>query len=94
MLLSPRKAKFQKQHSRNDPINSKPKLQAPDLGYFTINAEESGKLNGRQIEAIKLFLRRKFKRQAKIWVKLPLHSPFTKKPNETRLGKGKGNVKY
>jgi ribosomal protein L16/L10AE len=66
MILSPRKIKFQKHHSRNDNTKSKQKLQNPSLGYFSVVSEESGKINARQIEAIKLFLRKKFKRQAKV----------------------------
>lgn len=94
MLLSPKKVKFIKQHSRKDDTKTLQKLGNFNYGYFAMYAEESGKICAKQIEAIRLVLRRSLKRQAKIWIKLYVHSSFTKKPNETRLGKGKGNVKY
>jgi len=94
MLLSPRKVKYQKQHSRNDTTQTMQNVNNFNLGYFALYAEESGKICGKQIEAIRLVLRRMLKRQAKIWIKLYVSNSVTKKPNETRLGKGKGNVKY
>ena len=94
MLLAPRKVKYSKQHSRNDATSTRQKIDDMSYGYFALYAQESGKICGKQIEAIRLALRRMLKRQAKIWIKIFVHSSFTKKPNETRLGKGKGNVKY
>lgn len=94
MLLSSRRAKFQKQYSRKDVTKTVEAMPSFRLGYFGLYAEESGKVCSKQIEAIKLLLRRTFRRQAKVWVKLFPQSSTTKKPNETRLGKGKGNVKY
>jgi len=66
MLLTPRKVKYQKQHSRNDVIKTQLRLNNFESGYFALFAEESGKICGKQIEAIRLVLRRALKRQAKI----------------------------
>jgi len=66
MLLSPRKIKFQKHHSRNDATKSFNNIDSLNLGYFALYAEENGKISARQIEAIRLVLRRMLKRQAKI----------------------------
>jgi ribosomal protein L16/L10AE len=66
MLLSPRKIKFQKQHSRNDSIKTEQNIDKFHSGYYALYAEESGKICGKQIEAIRLVLRRTLKRQAKI----------------------------
>jgi len=66
MLLTPRKVKYQKQHSRNDVIKTKQVINSFNLGYFALYAEESGKICSKQIEAVRLILRRTLKRQAKI----------------------------
>jgi ribosomal protein L16/L10AE len=66
MLLSPRKVKFQKQYSRNDVIKTKNEIDSLNLGYYALYAEQNGKICGKQIEAIRLVLRRMLKRQAKI----------------------------
>ena len=62
------------------------------FGEFAIKAIESGRINSRQIEAARVAMTRHVKRQAKIWLRIFPDKPLTKKPLETRMGKGKGNV--
>ena len=57
-------------------------------------AKESGFIPNFQIEAIRLFLRRLLKKRAQIFFRIFPNQPITKKPNEVRLGRGKGNFKY
>ena len=66
MLLAPKKPRYQKQHSRNDGVKSMNKLDNLNLGCFGLHVEESGKIGAKQIEAVRLVLRRLLKRDAKI----------------------------
>ena len=52
---------------------------------------EAGKITSRQIEAARVAITRKVKRGGKLWIRIFPDRPFTKKPAETRMGKGKGN---
>ena len=66
------------------------------LKYSKISllSAEAGYIPNYQIQAIKLSLRRIVKKRAQIFVRLVPNRPITKKPNELRLGRGKGNLKY
>ena len=66
MLLSPRKVKFQRQHSRSDTVGTKKAFDVFNLGSYGLWAEQSGKISGKQMESVRLILRRALKRQAKI----------------------------
>jgi len=59
-------------------------------GDFGLVALECGWLTSRQIEAARISMTRKMKRDAKVWIRIFPHKPVTKKPAETRMGKGKG----
>lgn len=61
------------------------------FGEFGLKALESGKITSRQIEAARVAVNRKVKRGGKLWIRIFPDFPFTKKPAETRMGKGKGN---
>ena len=60
------------------------------FGDFGLQATESGWLTSRQIEAARIAMTRKMRRGAKIWIRIFPHKPISKKPAETRMGKGKG----
>ncbi len=62
-----------------------------DFGEFGLQALEKGKLTARQIEAARIAMTRHVKRGGKIWIRVYPDKPVTKKPLETRMGKGKGN---
>ena len=57
-------------------------------------AAESGKVTNFQLEALRRFLRRFLKKKAQIFFRVFPSVPITKKPNDVRLGRGKGNLKY
>lgn len=61
-------------------------------GEFGLQSVEAGKLTSRQIEAARIAITRHVKRGAKLWIRVFPHKPITKKPAETRMGKGKGDV--
>ncbi len=59
-------------------------------GDYGLMAIECGWLTSRQIEAARVSMTRKMKRDAKVWIRIFPQKPVTKKPAETRMGKGKG----
>jgi len=61
-------------------------------GTIGIKAIEHGRIDSRQIEAARIAMTRRIKRSGKIWIKVFPDKPLTKKPLETRMGKGKGPV--
>jgi len=62
------------------------------FGDYGLQVLESGKITARQIEAARIAMTRHVKRGGKIWIRIFPDKPITKKPAETRMGKGKGNV--
>ncbi len=64
------------------------------FGAYGLKAIERGKLTARQIEASRIAIVRQAKRGGKLWIRIFPDVPVTKKPLETRMGKGKGGVEY
>jgi len=62
------------------------------FGEFGLQSLEGGKLTSRQIEAARVAITRHVRRGAKLWIRVFPHKAITKKPAETRMGKGKGDV--
>jgi large subunit ribosomal protein L16 len=90
-MLSPKRVKFRKQQKgRMRGIA----YSGCDLNFgdFGLQALEPGYLTNRQIEAARIAMTRYVKRGGKIWIRIFPDKPVTKKPLETRMGKGKGNV--
>jgi len=65
-----------------------------DFGDFALQALEPGRITSRQIEAARVALTRRVKRGGKIWIRIFPDKPITRKPAETRMGKGKGSPEY
>ena len=61
------------------------------FGHFGLQAMEPGWVSNRQIEACRVAISRSVKRGGKIWIRIFPDKPITKKPAETRMGKGKGS---
>jgi large subunit ribosomal protein L16 len=61
------------------------------FGEIGLKSLEPGEITARQIEAARVAITRKVKRGGKLWIRIFPDRPFTKKPAETRMGKGKGN---
>jgi large subunit ribosomal protein L16 len=95
MLLTPKKPKFLKSFANKKITRNNYKEQ--NIFRFSkigLIAKESGFVPNFQIEAVRLFLRRYLKKRAQLFFRIFPNQPITKKPNEVRLGRGKGNFKY
>ncbi|MEX0962014.1 MAG: 50S ribosomal protein L16 [Simkaniaceae bacterium] len=64
--------------------------QFVEFGDFGIQALDRGRITAQQIEACRVAITRYFSRKGKVWIKIFPHKPVSKKPAETRMGKGKG----
>lgn len=92
-MLMPKKVKYRKQHrGRRKGIASKGSTLA--CGSFGLQALEAAWVTSRQIEAARVAMTRYVKRAGKIWVKIFPDKPVSKKPAETRMGKGKGSPEF
>ena len=89
-MLLPRKTKFRKMHRGRRRGEAKGQFQV-QFGDYGIKALENGWITNRQIEAARIAMTRKIKRGGKVWINVFPDKPFTKKPAETRMGKGKGS---
>lgn len=89
MLLAPRRIKRRKQHrGRMKGMSMRGNQVA--FGELGLKIVEPCFLNGRQIEAVRVSIVRTVKKGAKLWFRVFPDYPYTKKPAETRMGKGKG----
>ena len=90
-MLSPKKTKYRKQQKGR--MNGVTKGGSDvDFGDFGLQALECGRLTARQIEAARIAMTRSVKRGGKVWIRVFPDKPLSKKPAETRMGKGKGGV--
>ncbi|MBI5195422.1 MAG: 50S ribosomal protein L16 [Nitrospirae bacterium] len=88
-MLMPKKVKFRKMMKGN--MNGKAyKGSSISFGEFGLKALEPGWVSSRQIEAARVAITRHAKRGCKVWIRVFPDKPLTKKPAETRMGKGKG----
>lgn len=92
-MLSPNKTKFRKVQKGRIRGVAKGGTDIT-FGDFGLQAISSGKLTARQIEAARIAMTRHVKRTGKIWIRVFPDKPISKKPAETRMGKGKGGVEY
>lgn len=93
MALLPARTKFRKVH-KGRIYGSATSCNALAFGEFGIQCLDRGRLTANQIEAARVAINRHLKRRGKLWLRIFPHKPVTKKPAETRMGKGKGNVEY
>ena len=88
-MLLPKKTKFRKMHRGRRRGLSRGQTTV-HFGDYGIKALEAGWITNRQIEAARVAMTRSIKRGGKVWIRLFPDKPITKKPAETRMGKGKG----
>ncbi len=89
-MLSPKRTKYRKlQRGKRDGVAQKGNRVS--FGEYGLMALEPKWITNRQIEAARIAMTRKIKRGGKVWIRIFPHMPYTKKPAETRQGKGKGN---
>jgi large subunit ribosomal protein L16 len=92
-MLAPQKVKYrkpQKGRMRGLAIRG----SNVSFGTFGLKALEPGWITSRQIEAARIVLSRSIKKVGKVWIRIFPHKAITKKPAETRMGKGKGTPEY
>ena len=92
-MLMPRKVAHRKHH-RGRTFGMSKGGNSLAFGEYGIQALEPGWLTARQIEAARIAMTRAIKRGGKVWINIFPDKPVTKKPAETRMGKGKGNPEF
>ena len=90
-MLMPKRTKYRKSHRISYDGKAKGNLEL-SFGEYGLKALEGGYVSARQIEAARIAMTRFMKRGGKVYINIFPHMPRTKKPLETRQGKGKGNV--
>ena len=88
-MLSPKKVKYRKQQ-KGRTRGKAYRGSTLEFGDYGLQALERGRLTAQQIEAARIAITRHVKRGGKIWIRIFPDKPITKKPAETRMGKGKG----
>ena len=92
-MLSPKRTKYRKmQKGRNR--GKATRGTVVNEGEYGLQALEAGLITANQIEAARVAINRYIKRGGKVWIKIFPNKPITKKPAETRMGKGKGAPEY
>jgi large subunit ribosomal protein L16 len=93
MSMMPARTKYRKQQrGRNRGFAKGGDTLA--FGEYGIQVLERGQLTANQIEAARVAINRSLNRRGKVWIRIFPHKPITKKPAETRQGKGKGPIEY
>jgi large subunit ribosomal protein L16 len=92
-MLMPKRVKYRKQH-RGRMTGLALRGAEVTFGEYGLQALEPGWVTARQIEAARRTLVRIMKRRGKVWIRIFPDKPFTHRPPETRMGKGKGGVEY
>ena len=92
-MLAPRKIKYRKiQKGRRRGMASTGDYVA--FGTYGLKAMEAGWITSRQIEAARITISRRVRKVGRMWIRIFPDKPITKKPAETRMGKGKGAPEY
>jgi large subunit ribosomal protein L16 len=92
-MLMPKRVKYRKQ-MRGRMKGKESRGVEISFGDYGLLAMEPGWVTARQIEAARRALVHAMKRRGKVWIRIFPDKPYTQKPPETRMGKGKGNVEY
>ena len=93
MPVMPKRTKYRKmQKGRNR--GKATRGNVVNEGEYGLQAVEAGLITANQIEAARIAMTRYIKRGGKVWIKIFPNKPISKKPAETRMGKGKGAVEY
>ena len=92
-MLQPKRTKYRKQQKgRNEGLDFRGSTIA--FGSVGLKAVTGGRLTNRQIEAARIAMTRYMKREGKVWIRIFPDKPITAKPQEVRMGKGKGSLDH
>ena len=92
-MLMPKRVKYRKRQ-KGKMRGTAFRGSAISFGTYGLQALECGRITNRQIEAARIAMTRHVKRGGKIWLRIFPDKPVSKKPLETRMGKGKGNPEF
>ncbi len=92
-MLMPKRVKWRKQQ-RGQTKGKATRGAEINFGDYGLQALEPGWVSARQIEAARRAIVRYMRRRGKIWIRIFPDHPYTHRPPETRMGKGKGGVEY
>jgi large subunit ribosomal protein L16 len=92
-MLMPKRVKFRKSQRGRRKGNAK-RGSSVAFGDFGLKSLEPAWITSRQIEACRVALSRKMKRDGRVWIRIFPDKPVSKKPLETRMGKGKGAPEF
>lgn len=93
MPLLPARTKFRKSHRGSRAGNAKGG-DTLAFGEYGIQSLDRGWMTASQIESARVAITRNMKRKGKVWIRVFPHKPVSKKPAETRMGKGKGSTEF
>ena len=92
-MLQPKRTKYRKQQKgRNRGIAYKGSTVS--FGTFGLKSMDNGRITNRQIEAARIAMTRRMKREGNVWIRIFPDKPITSKPQEVRMGKGKGALDH
>src|SRR4051812_43707757 len=89
-MLAPKRVKYRRMH-KGRMRGKATRGNLVSFGEYGLQAEVAGWVTNRQIEAARVAMTRHIKRGGKVWIRIFPDKPITKKPAETRMGKGKGS---
>jgi len=92
-MLLPKRVKYRKHHKGVMKGNASRGTEL-SFGTYGIKALDEGWITSRQIEAARIAVTRRMKREGKVWIRIFPDKSVTKKPAEVRMGKGKGSPEY
>lgn len=92
-MLLPKKTKYRKvRKGKNDGVATKGNYIA--FGDYALQSQSNERITSRQIEAARQAMTRYIKRGGKIWIRIFPHTPVTRKPQDVKMGSGKGNPEF
>jgi large subunit ribosomal protein L16 len=92
-MLQPKRTKYRKQHKMKTKGTAF-KGGTISFGSFALKSLEIGRITNRQLESARIAMTRYMKREGKVWIRIFPDKPITKKPQEVRMGKGKGALDH
>lgn len=92
-MLQPKRTKYRKQQKGRNNGNAN-RGATIAFGSVGLKAVTGGRLTNRQIEAARIAMTRYMKREGKVWIRIFPDKPITAKPQEVRMGKGKGSLDH
>ena len=92
-MLQPKRTKYRKQQKGRNRGNAK-RGSTIAFGSFGLKSMDNGRITNRQIEAARIAMTRYIKREGVVWIRIFPDKPITSKPQEVRMGKGKGALDH